>query len=76
MSIFDGIDVDKKLQESKERADKHFSVEEEKLIQVDSVIKEKICSSEEDEKVLLELIKGLKAGGVFLLNTNRLYIHQ
>lgn len=60
MGLFDGIDVDKKLQESKERADKHFSGKEKALFTIDDSIKEKICKSKEDEELLIELINGLK----------------
>lgn len=60
MGLFDGIDVDKKLQESKERADKHFAEKEKDLFKIDDSIKAKICKSKEDEEALMELINGLK----------------
>lgn len=59
MGLFDGIDVDKKLKDTKERADKHFTDEEKQRLEIDSVIKEKICSSKEDEENLLALLNGL-----------------
>lgn len=60
MGLFDGIDVDKKLQESKERADKHFIEKEKVLLKIDDSIKEKICKSKEDQEALIELVNGLR----------------